>query len=748
MIESVLANVIAFVSTTFPPDGLRVALALALFSAWFVVIVLAYLDLHTRQPCFRFWAVAWLYYSMYLATALGLDERPDLAFLTTIGRACVGVSALCMVWGTLHLAERARSDRELALGSIVMLVWSFAIPSMVGNHVWANTPNFVVLGVAGLAVAISYRKQWNTNVGARVLSASLVLWSLHQFVLPWVIAREPALGALEYMLSALFATGVNMGLIIWALEQSRVEQKVLLQQCDDAAAQRRMQEQELRISEQKYQQLFESTCDAIVLVDIATFKLMEVNPAAEELLGATSSQLVERPLRDLCPRLADVTDSLLENKRRAEALFDAVGEIRLTRADGDQVLCEGTVTLVDCHKRPVLQINVREITTRKKMEQQLRQAEKLSALGQLVAGVAHELNNPLAVVMGYSQLFVKNPKLDERVRKDLQKVLHESERAAKIVRNLLTFARPREPHMTMVDINRTVVDSLDTRDMQVQRAKVEVVRRLGKDLPPTMADAGQIEQVLVNLFTNAIQALENRPDKRVVEIATEYSDNRIRIIVADNGPGIPDAVVERIFDPFFSTKGPGKGTGLGLSICYSIVEEHKGMIRVETKPGRGTRFIVELPVVKSHESTQPAPVEMPVIAHKPDMGAHRLLIVDDEPGIVDVLKQALTERGFQTDSACNGAEALTRLESNEYDLIISDICMPEMNGEKLHAAISEHYPHMRERIIFVTGDTVSRSSREFLEQSGVRWLNKPFDISQIERIVISALTERTLAAKN
>jgi PAS domain S-box-containing protein len=744
MIESLLANVIAFVSTTFPPDGLRVALALAVFSAWLVVAVLACLNLHTRQACYRFWAVAWLYYSMYLATALGLDERPDLAILATLGRACVGVSALCTAWGTLHLADRARSDRELGIGSLVILAWSFAIRSVGGNHVWINSPTFVLLGLSGATMALLHAKQWKEQPGARVLSVSLLLWSVHQCIFHWLIAREPALGALEYIVSAVLAFGVTVGLIALALEQARGRQDALLQECHNGNAQRRSLEQELQISEQKYQQLFDSACDAIVLVDIATLQIVQANPAAEGLTARKGDQLIGRPLRELCPNLSGYSESLLENKKRVEALFDAAGEIQIARGEGEHVLCEGSVTLVDCQKRPVLQINAREITARKKMEQQLRQAEKLSALGQLVAGVAHELNNPLAVVMGYAQLFAKNRNLDEKVRKDLQKVLHESERAAKIVRNLLTFARPREPHMTMVDVNRIVVDSLETREMQVQRAKVEIVRRLGRNLPPTMADAGQVEQVLVNLLTNAIQALENRPEKRIVEIATEYCENRIRIVVADNGPGIPDPILERIFDPFFTTKGPGKGTGLGLSICYSIVEEHKGKIRVETKAGKGTRFIVDLPVVKCPDVVHPPPVEAPVGERPPDAPARRLLIVDDEPGIVDVLKRALDEKGFQTESACNGAEALSRLASNEYDLIISDICMPEMSGEKLHAAIRERYPHLQDRIIFITGDTVSPSSRSFLERSGARWLNKPFDISEIERIVASVLPEEAL----
>lgn len=746
MIQGILTNVVAFVSAIFPPDGLRVALALAVFSTWLVVVVLAYLTLHTQQTGYRYWAMAWFCYSGYLATALGLNERPDLVILATLGRACVGISALSMTWGTLHLANRERSNRELGIGSLVVLVWSFAIRYVAGDRIWINSPTFVLLGLAGLSVALRFAKQWKEHPGARVLCVSLGLWSLHQCIFHWLIVAEPGLGPLEYVLSALLAFGVTVGLIALALEQARARHDALLRECQSGAAQRRALEKELGISEQKYQQLFDSACDAILLVDIATLQIIQANPAAEGLTARKADQLIGRPLRTLCPHLPDCTESLLENKKRVEALFNAAGEIQIAHTEGDLVLCEGTVTLVDCHKQPVLQINAREITTRKKMEQQLRQAEKLSALGQLVAGVAHELNNPLAVVMGYSQLSVKNKSLDEKVRKDLQKVLHESERAAKIVRNLLTFARPREPHMTMVDVNCIVVDSLETREMQVQRARVEIVRRLARDLPPTMADAGQIEQVLVNLLTNAIQALENRTDRRVVEVATEYCNGRIRIIVADNGPGIPDPVLERIFDPFFTTKGPGKGTGLGLSICYSIVEEHKGKIWVETKAGKGTRFMVELPVVKSPDVMAPKPVETAVGEHLAEAPARRLLIVDDEPGIVDVLKRALDEKGFQTESACNGVEALSRLASREYDLIISDICMPEMNGEKLHAAIQERYPHLQERIIFVTGDTVSPSSRKFLEHSGARWLTKPFDISEIERIVISTLREGTVVA--
>jgi PAS domain S-box-containing protein len=746
MIERLLTVVSSHGGTTFPLDGLRVALAVALFSTWMVVIVLGCLKLHTGGACDRYWAAGWFSYSVYLAASMGLVQYPSLTIHNALIRSSLGISAVCLGWGSLQFAGRMRPIRELGIGLLLVLIWSFGIGYIVGERVWINYPTFVLLAVSGVATAVVYARQWGEYKGVRVLTVSLLVWSLHLCLPFWVTLSVPALRTLNDFAPFVLTACIALGLIQLAFEQARAREEALSQQCSAGATQRRVLEQELRIAEQKYRQLFDSACDAILLVDIATLQITEVNPAAEELIQRRADQLTGRPLQNLCPRLSDPTESLLENKKRVEGLFDATGEIRIARAEGDQVLCEGTVTLVDCQKRPVLQINAREITTRKKMEQQLRQAEKLSALGGLVAGVAHELNNPLAVVMGYAQLFVKNKNLEERVRQDLQKILHESERAAKIVRNLLTFARPREPHMTMVDVNGIVIDSLETREMEIQRAKVEIVRRLAKDLPTTMADAGQVEQVLVNLLTNAIQALESRPDNRRVEVATEYRDNQIRIVVADNGPGIPETILGRIFDPFFSTKGPGKGTGLGLSICYSIVEEHNGRIWVETKPGKGARFLVELPVVTCADLAPPKSVEPPIPERSSDEPPQRVLIVDDEPGIVDVLKLALNEKGFQTETAGNGAEALSRLASNEFDLIISDICMPEMNGEKLHAAIGQRYPHLQHRIIFVTGDTVSPSSRNFLEQSGVRWLNKPFNIGEIERIVASTLRNGTVRA--
>ncbi|HUJ71398.1 MAG TPA: histidine kinase dimerization/phospho-acceptor domain-containing protein, partial [Verrucomicrobiae bacterium] len=499
MTNRLLADLMAFANATFPVVGLKSALVLALFSTWVAVVVFAYLNLHTRQAYFRFWALAWLFFSMYLAALIGLEQQPDAIFLMRVGRACVGVSALCVLWGGLLMAGRARPDRELGLAALVILVWSFAAWHIVPNRIRADFPSFLLLALASAYVAVLHVEYWKTHKGAMVLTISLIPWALHALAVPWEVSLTPGVRILDCLVSAGLTLSIAMGAIMLALERSRGRNQTLRDDLKKSATHRRMLKSEVDESEQKYRLLFDSAGDAIFLVDLASLEILEANPAAAELVGCASENLIKRSFVELCPKLRGCSTRLLENKKFVEELFDEAGEFQMVRGQGEQVLCEGCATLMDYHKRPVFQVNAREISGRKRMEQQLRQAEKLSALGQLVAGVAHELNNPLAVVMGYAQLLAKQEALGEKVRKDLTKVLHESERAAKIVRNLLTFARPREPHLIMIDVNRLVTEALETREIQVQEANVKVVRRLAPDLPATKADPDLIEQVLANL---------------------------------------------------------------------------------------------------------------------------------------------------------------------------------------------------------------------------------------------------------
>jgi len=745
-------HLMAFSDMAFPADRLTMTFILAVLGTSLVCVVFAQLARHTHKSYFEFWAAAWLYYTMYLLAMVRWEGWNASPLLVMLRQASIGFSATCLLWGGLESSGHMRRRWVLAIGLAVMLAWAYASAFQLQDHVWHTLPTFVLLALASGYVGVflfQQRKQCRT---APFLTIGFILWGLCNLGLAFLNLRNPAplpgMAMTGYLALAVLGFCIALGTMLLGLEQARERNDTLLNEFKKGVTQRRLLEQEVSLSEQKYRVLFDSASDAIFLMDLTNFEIVDANESAARLIGVERKTVVGNSFARLCPQLSRSQGSLLENKKLVEDMLNSSSEFSILRQNGGQALCEGSANLVQYQKRPVLQINVREVTERKKMEQQLRQAEKLTALGQLVAGVAHELNNPLAVVMGYAQILSQHGKLEEKVRKNLLKILHESDRAAKIVRNLLTFARPHEPHMTAVDVNRLVSDALETREIQLSGANVRVVRRLASDLPRTKADPNQIEQVLANLVSNAVQALANHSGQRIIEVITEARPRTIRITIADNGPGIPAPVLNKIFDPFFTTKGPGGGTGLGLSICYSIVEEHKGKIWVETEEGRGARFFVELPIVACGD----LPPE-PLVAIRnrdtvdPQASERRLLIVDDEPGIIEVLREILGENGYHIETASNGTEALARIASQPYDLILSDLCMPEMSGEEFFRALRDRFPHMADRIIFITGDTVSPKSRQFLDETRARWLSKPFNIHEIRHLVVDAFRQEPAVAR-
>jgi len=325
-------------------------------------------------------------------------------------------------------------------------------------------------------------------------------------------------------------------------------------------------------------------------------------------------------------------------------------------------------------------------------------------------------------------------------RPEVQRIIHESDRAARIVRKLLTFAQPHQPQMEPVNLNQIVAEVLETQTPALHAVNITVQQDLDPDLKKTVADPGQVEEVISNLVLNAIQAMESHNGARTLTVVTEQDELVQRIIVTDSGPGISLDVLGKIFDPFFTTKAPGKGTGLGLSICYSMIQEHHGRIWAENVPGGGARFLVELPYVPYEDViAAPAAPPAPRPAPAPDAAQRRLLVVDDEPGIVEVLRSTLESSGYTVETACNGNEAMKQLAANNYDLIISDLCMPGMDGEALYNNVKAINPELAKRIIFVTGDTVSEKSRRFIDGTGNRWLGKPFNLVEIEELVTGVL---------
>src|SRR3984885_2576455 len=301
-----------------------------------------------------------------------------------------------------------------------------------------------------------------------------------------------------------------------------------------------------------------------------------------------------------------------------------------------------------------------DVTAERQIQSKLLQTEKMAAVGQLVSGIAHELNNPLTAIMGYGQLLLGQGLAPEQYS-EASKVFQQAERARRIVKNLLYFARENTPERTRVNLNEIVERTLALRSYELRVQNILVECALASDLPETMADPYQLQQVVLNLLTNAEQALLQERGQGKVTIKTRVADgNRIAIEISDDGPGVPWGIASRIFDPFFTTKPPGVGTGLGLSIVYGIVQQHGGEATFESRPGTGTRFMVEFPVTPvptpaEHDAMLP---QLPT--HPGAVPASRILVVEDEPTVAQLIVDVLREEGHQAEAVLDSQEGLTR----------------------------------------------------------------------------------------
>jgi two-component system NtrC family sensor kinase len=429
--------------------------------------------------------------------------------------------------------------------------------------------------------------------------------------------------------------------------------------------------------------------------------------------------------------------------------------IRVRKIDGTPIWIEVSATASHRPHHPdqsqlaVLHIEalIRDVSERKKSDDQSRdgryqllQAEKMAALGQTISGVAHELNNPLATILSWAERLAERS-VDEKTKQGLEVILGESERAARIVRNLLTFARKRQTTRAMVDLNQVVRETLALRAYEQRVSNIHLVEALEAGVPEVFADGHQIKQVLLNLLINAEQACLGANGRGTIVVRTSHDADRGSAVleVNDDGPGIPDDRLSKVFDPFFTTKEVGQGTGLGLTVAYAIVQEHGGRIWVESRApghrspaGGGASFFIELPVSGQHLNAPAGRAAQQPISLEAFKGL-RVLVVEDEPALAVAVSEALTDAGFTVDRAADGEEGLTRLTEARYDLIVCDLKMPRIDGMQFYRAMAAATPALARRVIFVTGDVAGTDAERFLEETGCRWLSKPFRLGDLLR---------------
>jgi signal transduction histidine kinase len=489
-----------------------------------------------------------------------------------------------------------------------------------------------------------------------------------------------------------------------------------------------------------FARLFEAVHEGVYigLLGPATATTLAANPHLKSMFGY-AAEAGDAQIQPLEPsRFVDphARASFIDRLISEGAVTDYL--LRLRRIDNSPVWVE-----VTAHADPPaadgsvrIAALVRDVSERKKLENQTRdlyhqllQAEKLAALGQTISGVAHELNNPLATILTWAEQLSQRP-VDEKTRRGLETILSESERAARIVRNLLTFARKRQSTRSMVDLNHVVRDTLTLRAGEQRTANITVVHALSSGLPQVFADAHQVQQVLLNLMINAEQAMlqANGGGTLVVRSWYDRDSESVVLEINDDGPGIAEELQPKIFDPFFTTKEVGEGTGLGLAVAYAIIQEHGGRIRLASKSGTGASFWVELPVSGMPTPTASAPTAP---ANFEALIGSTVLIVEDEPALAAAVSEALTDAGFVVDRAADGEEALRRVRSKSYDLIVCDLKMPKIDGIRFYQRLVAEEPDAARRVMFVTGDVAGTEAETFLQDSGCRWLAKPFRLGDL-----------------
>ena len=483
-------------------------------------------------------------------------------------------------------------------------------------------------------------------------------------------------------------------------------------------------------SEARYRNLVESASDAIVTLD-ANGRFTTVNHAAEIISGYRREELVGQWF---APMLSD--DELpkaLAHFQKALAGETGLFETMFYRKDGEGRTI--SVTYSTPQRDEEVLCLIRDVTDQKMLQEQLIQSEKMSAIGQLVSGVAHELNNPLAGISAFAQLLLAEKRFPPDQRTAAETIYSEARRASRIVQNLLTFARQHKAEKGPAAINQVLDDTLELRGYELRVRGIDVRREYDEALPDTMGDAHQLQQVFLNLITNAEQAMERAEGRHHrLTVRTRRSGDAIRIEIEDSGSGVPANLLERIFNPFFTTKPTGHGTGLGLSISLGIVREHEGRIWAENAPQGGARFVVELPVIAPHMSGE---FTAALPAHPVGDSLH-ILVVDDEASVRVALQRYLAARGHDVETTASGQDALGLLRAGEYDAVIVDMRMPDLSGEQLFEELRSADREHAERVIFTTGDLVSEQMRRFLDGSGRPCVPKPFEFSSFDQVLPAA----------
>lgn len=511
---------------------------------------------------------------------------------------------------------------------------------------------------------------------------------------------------------------------------------------------RREIERRLHKQQEFARRLVDSFPDLILVLDTQSHYTF-VSPRCRDVLGyelgdTQDMQFGGRTHPEDLPALMALYRDIIRGGQSYSSM-----EVRVRHKQGDwrRILFNFSPLFDESNKIEGVVLSGRDVTDLKRLEEQLIQAEKLAAMGQMLAGVAHELNNPLTAILGVTELVREREGLDDSMKRQLDLTHRQARRAARIVQNLLEFSRPASPQKKSIDLNSIIERTLQLHEHSLRRNQVAVDFKPCSDLPPVVGDANQLIQVLLNLITNAEQAIREVRESGRVQIRMSTASGNVIITVQDDGIGIPSEALPKLFDPFFTTKRPGGGTGLGLSICLSIVREHGGTIQAESLPGGGSAFKVYLPVarelprgispVRSAESSDSgsdhAPRPTPTV-----LKGIRVLVLDDEESIRSLLEEGLGAHGLDVSCASTAEEAAALIAAQPCDALLCDLRLKNAGAFSEGHAAAAHViaaaGSQKPIVIFMTGEYVDQNAK----LGGATLLQKPFRILDVLAVMKEA----------
>jgi PAS domain S-box-containing protein len=504
---------------------------------------------------------------------------------------------------------------------------------------------------------------------------------------------------------------------------------------------RREIERQLHQEQEFVRRLVANFPDLIAVLD-RDGRFTYVSPSVRDILGGAVQQyrgesFSSRSDPEDQPKIEVLLRRLLSGEE-SSAQF----EFRARHTDGGwKILRVSAGPFVDEHGKVAgVVASARDVTESKLIEQQMIQREKFAAMGQMMAGAAHELNNPLTAILGVGEL-LRERSVDDAAKRQLDLVMQQARRAAGIVQNLLAFARPSAKAQSDIRLEAVVQQALQVAQPSLQQKNIAVKLEVPSNLPSVVGDAKLLTQVFLNIIGNAEQAISSQQGHGLLTVSLAAADGHVSATIVDDGPGISAANVGKIFDPFFTTKRPGGGTGLGLTISLAIVKELGGTIDVESPAGSGAMFQVILPASgKTHSVTSNlASPARSIPAESEALLGHTVLIVDDEESIREIVQEGLAVRGMKVDAADSAEKALTMLESNTYDVIVCDFNLPHLSGGQLLDRLRKERGSAAPPFVFMTGELVDAGRIAEASEKGVAILQKPFRVPDLAKLLASLL---------